>query len=119
MKFFLLAVLITVILSLSTICLFAQEDKEPVRVKKTSWLPENGYWVIESTLSQPKNSIVHFYNNEDKEVYREAINGIILNLQKRKYRKQLKIMLDKAINAWARKEPLTPNENFLIAGLRK
>jgi len=119
MKLFSLATLITAMLTLSTIYLFAQEDRQIAGARKISWLPENGYWVIESKMDQPKHAIVHFYNNENKEVYKEEIRGIALNVHKRKYRKQLTIMLDKAVNAWTRKEPLLPDQNFLIAGLRK
>ncbi|MEJ0106535.1 MAG: hypothetical protein WDO19_30095 [Bacteroidota bacterium] len=112
MKMLLTALFITAALSFTTLYVFGQ-DKNP------GWLPEKGYWVIESALNNPKHAIVHFYNDENTEVYKEEINGYGAKLERRKYRMQLKKMLDKAMNAWAMQKPLPANEGFFIALLQK
>jgi hypothetical protein len=103
--------LTTLILSFSAFILFAQN-------KSPRWLPEKGYWVIESSLIKPQNAIVHFYNDENKEVYKEEVKGYGKKLNKRKYRMQLKQMLDKAVTAWTNQQPLRENEGFFIALLQ-
>jgi hypothetical protein len=107
-----IALFITAALSLTTLYVFAQ-DKNP------KWLPQKGYWVIESALSHPKQAIVHFYNDENTEVYKEEIKGYGEKLNRRKYRMQLRKMLDKAVNAWTLQRPLPVNEGFFIALLQK
>ena len=111
MKMLLTIVLTTAALSCTSAYLFAQ-NKHP------KWLPEKGYWVIESALNHPDHAIVHFYNDENTEVYKEEINGYGTKLERRKYRMQLKRMLDKALNAWATQKPLPANEGFFIALLQ-
>ena len=98
-------------LSLSVFLLFAQN-------KSPRWLPEKGYWVIESSLKSPQNAIVHFYNDENKEVYKEEVKGYGRKLNRAKYKRQLKEMLDKAVAAWAKQQPLRENDGFFIALLQ-
>jgi len=102
---------ITIILSCSGLILVAQG-------KPPRWLPEKGYWVIESSLREPQNAIVHFYNDENIKVYKEEVNGYGRKLNRRKYKMQLKEMLDKAVTAWASQQPLQENEGFFIALLQ-
>ena len=102
---------ITIVLSCSTLILFAQG-------KSPRWLPEKGYWVIESSLREPQNAIVHFYNDENIKVYKEEVKGYGRKLNRRKYKMQLKKMLDKAVTAWAGQQPLRENEGFFIALLQ-
>ena len=64
------------------------------------WLSEKGYWVVESNIKTPENSIVYFYTNDHKLVYTEKVNGVVLNTSKRKTRMKLKKVLDKVVNAW-------------------
>ena len=77
------------------------QNKEQSNTSRSPrWVSEKGYWVVESNIKTPKNSIVYFYTNDQKLVYTEKINGMVLNTSKRKTRMKLKKVLDKVVNAW-------------------
>lgn len=64
------------------------------------WVSEKGYWQIENNINIPDNFTVYFFNNEGTMVYKERIEGVRLNLQKRKTLMRLKKALDQYVIAW-------------------
>ena len=78
----------------------AQNQEQSNTPRSPRWLSEKGYWVVESNIKTPENSIVYFYTNDHKLVYTEKVNGVVLNTSKRKTRIKLKKVLDKVVNAW-------------------
>lgn len=85
--------------TLTSIIMFAQENG-PVRASIPKWISDKGYWVIETNIKTPDKSVVHFYNNNNIEVYSEKVQGIILNPKKRKTLMGLKKVLDQSLLAW-------------------
>ena len=51
----------------------AQQNK-----KSPAWLPENGYWIVESNLHTPKNHIVRFYTLDNVLIYSEIARMLVL-----------------------------------------
>lgn len=67
------------------------------------WISEKGYWVVESNLKSPRNHLIRFYNNDHLLIYQEELNGMKLNVRRRKVRMKLKQALDTALIAWEHK----------------
>ena len=63
-----------------------------------SWVPEKGYWVIESNRHSPKKNIISFFNNDNVLVHKEKVDNHVLNLKRRKVKLQLKKMLEAALS---------------------
>jgi hypothetical protein len=86
------------VLSLFSVCSFAQEEYPTPR-----WVSDKGYWVIEGNIHSPKNNIIWFYNNDNVLVYKEVVSGIRLNPNKRKVKMKLKKVLESSVTAWEEK----------------
>src|SRR5688572_15657471 len=84
---------------MSTIVVAQQQYK---KVKAPRWVSEKGFWQIESNIHTPKNNIVYFYTNDNVLIYKENVNGVILDLQKKRVKMRLKRALETAIQAWNR-----------------
>jgi hypothetical protein len=95
---------------------FAQKKQQPGLPK---WLSEKGYWIIESNIKTPQNSIVYFYTNENELMYKEKIEGIKINLKKRKVLLNLKKVLEQSIISWEEQHVLKEDEKLLATGLKK
>lgn len=92
-----------------------QEYETPV---PAPWVSDKGYWVTESNVQTPTNHIIRFYTNEDILVYTEKLNGVKLNINKRKVKMKLKKALEISLLAWEQhKQPLT-DKDYVIALLR-
>src|SRR3954462_4742300 len=76
----------------------AQDETFTPSVPK--WISDKGYWVIESNIKSPDTSIVHFYNNDQVQIYSENLQGIRLNLKKKKTLTGLKEVLEHSLLAW-------------------
>src|SRR5215208_5253759 len=81
----------------SAIC-FGQAQK----TKVPAWISDRGYWQIESNIKTPKTSTIYFFNNNHEIVYQEKIEGMKINVKKRKTLMRLKQVLDQAVVAWER-----------------
>lgn len=92
--------------------LFAQASK----TKTPKWISDKGFWQIESNIHSPHKSIVYFYNTENVLVYKEHLDGVILNLSKRGVKMRLKKALETAILAW-NKDRVIQNDRQLISML--
>ena len=84
----------------------AQESIPAFNSPKPAWIPENGYWIVESNIKTPKHAIVYFYSDDDIMIYKEEIEGIKLNLKKEKTKMKLKKLLESALWAWEAKKPI-------------
>lgn len=71
---------------------------------KAKSISSKGYWVVESNIKTPKTNSIYFYNNENTMVYHEKVDGIKLNINRRKTLLKLKSVLDQAVMAWERGE---------------
>src|SRR4051812_4343069 len=78
---------------------FAQDNEQPgTRIPR--WISEKGYWVVESNIKTPYQSIIHFYNNDNVLVYREKVDGVKVNLNRNRTKMKLKKILEQSIIAW-------------------
>ncbi len=86
--------------------------------KLPGWLPENGYWIVESNLHSPKNHIARFYNLDNVLIYSEKINGTKLNIDKRKVKMKLKEVLELAVTAWKKNKYAEADKDYLAVLLK-
>ncbi|MGB8193341.1 MAG: hypothetical protein WCF67_15530 [Chitinophagaceae bacterium] len=114
MKKHFFGVLAIILFTLNAGAQIIQSEKYPA----PTWLSDKGYWVIESNVKTPRQSIVHFYNNEHVVVYREKVEGFKINLQRKKTLFRLKGVLEQAIVAWEREKVLRENERLVIKEFR-
>lgn len=121
MKKRLFAIAITLLFSFSTITVFAQNEEEerltPVLIPK--WVSENGFWVVETNINNPSSSILYFYNNEKVLVYKEKVEGVVINIKKRGIKMRLKKVLDQSIVAYEKRKHSAENEMWVINLLKR
>src|SRR5688572_21425790 len=113
--------IISFLVVLAFICFAAnaQEEKTSTSGTMPNWVSEKGYWVIVRNTNEPGQRTIFFYNNANEEVYKEAIPEKGFKITKRKTLLQIKQILDTALIAWERKQPLTGNERFFVAAKKK
>lgn len=70
--------------------------------KLPGWLSDKGFWQIESNIHSPDHSIVYFYTNEHVLVYKEHLQGLILDLTQKRTKMRLKKALEGALTARAK-----------------
>lgn len=87
----------------------AQQNKYEIK-SLPKWLPDKGYWNIESNIKQPKKCTVYFYTNNQIKIYSKVIDGVRINLNRRKTLIRLKEALDKALLDWEQSK--LPQENL-------
>jgi len=93
------AILIFLLSSIS-IDSFSQEEETVFTPTTPKWISEKGFWQIESNTKTPENSIIYFFNNEGVLVYKERIEGLVINLKKKKVLMTLKKVLEQSVIAW-------------------
>ncbi len=76
-----------------------------------------GFWVLESNVKTPETTIAYFYNNDQVLVYKEKIEGVRLNVNKRKTVKQLNAVLQQALTAWKNEKAVRENKGLLASRL--
>lgn len=100
---------VAIVLSLIPFCSFAQNG----RTATPQWVSDRGYWIVESNLHSPKNSIIWFYNNDNLLIYKETITGQKLNPAKRKTKMKLKRALETSLTAWEEKKKPVEEGNLV------
>jgi hypothetical protein len=74
------------------------------------WTGPKGYWVIESNIKNPKNSIIYFYNNDDVLMYKEEVSGVKINVNRKKVVNRLENVLQVSSLAWQKEHKTMENE---------
>jgi hypothetical protein len=97
------------LLSTLLVLLFAFTTPALAQSKKPC-MPPDGYWVIESNVKTPKQSVVYCYNNDNILVYKEQITGRKLNVNRPKIVRQLNAALNQALVAWKNNQPLPASD---------
>ncbi len=106
MKNFKLVLLATVV----TLCSFtakAQNEDDVNTPVKPRWSTEKGYWVVETTLQNPKNAVVHIYSNTNQLIYSENVTGVALDTRKTRILMKLKRATEKAVRVWETNPTIT------------
>ncbi len=83
------------------------------------WVCNNGYWVVQSNLKQPQSNMVYFYNNHHELLYKEQVEGVVIRLQKRRVKMQLKKVLDQSLLAYEAQHKYLGNEKLVAALISK
>lgn len=78
-----------------------------------------GYWVIESNIHTKDYTIVRFYNDANEQIYEEKLNGVVLNLKRKKTTQQLNNALDKAIQNGLSNQSSTSEKNWVADMFKK
>lgn len=78
--------------------------------RKQAFMPEEGYWVVESNTASPKNSTVYFYTNQAILIYKENVTGKKINVKRKKTVFQLNQVLRQSIIAWNREQVVKEND---------
>ena len=103
--------LITALLIMISISLYAQNGYK--KIKSPRWVSEKGFWQIQSNINRPDRNIVYFYNNENVLVYKENVDGVVFDLQKKRVKMRLKRALEAAILAWNRDRVFQDNQQWI------
>ena len=114
------------VISAATLLLFlvtsisslAQDEAQSVPQRIPRWVSDKGYWVVESNVKTPLNSVIHFYNNDNVLVYREKVDGVKINLNKSRTKMRLKKILEQSIVAYEKSHTITENEQWVAKALR-
>ena len=97
--------------------LFAQLTKVKVegsRPRVPAWVSEIGYWVVESNTHSPSRHIVLFYNNDNVLMYKETLEGIKLDPQKRRVKMKLKKALEASARTWQSAPGSAGNDQSIV-----
>jgi lipopolysaccharide export LptBFGC system permease protein LptF len=97
--------------------LFAQEQITTMN-KTPRWISTKGFWQIESNIHSPDQNIVYFYNKENTLVYKEYVEGVIIDLNNKRVKMRLKRALEAALLSW-NKTHLLQNDRELVSVLLK
>ena len=114
-KIKLLALLISLILS--TQIIKAQDAESTTKPASPKWVSDKGFWVIESNVKNRKSSVVRFYTNDQQLIYTEKIEGVTLNVKKKKTLIKLKNVLDKVVDTW-QANGIVKEQGELLAALK-
>ena len=102
----------------TSIASFAQDEEQSLPQRIPRWISDKGYWVVESNIKTPYNSIIHFYNNENVLVYREKVEGVKINLNRARTKMRLKKILEQSIVAWEKSHTIKEDEQWVVKALR-
>ena len=70
------------------------------REKTPKWVSDKGSWQIETNVQAPTRNIVYFFNKNGELIYRENVDGVVLDLKKKRVKMRLKKALENALVAW-------------------
>lgn len=113
-----LKLLVLACLLIGSTAAFAQEEEATSAPVTPRWVSEKGYWVVESNVHVPKQYTVRFYNNDQVMVYQEQVQGVVLKLEKRRVKMNLKKVLEAAVVAWEKQRQPKENEGWVYNAIQ-
>lgn len=116
MKKFFLTTVFFLTLSMTAFTVIAQAKTTAGNAPK--WVAVNGYWVIETNINSPKLNTIYFYNDNNNLVYKEKVDGIVINLKKRRVKMDLKKVLNQSVIAFNNTKKEAENQ-MLVTNLMK
>lgn len=119
MKKILFTTCITLVISFFSTALFAQAEETSTSYPTPKWVSENGYWVVESNVNNPKISTIYFYNINNVMVYKEDVNGIEIKLKRRRVKMGLKKVLEQSVLVFNKKQKAAENEMLVMNLIKK
>jgi hypothetical protein len=91
------------------------ETAAPVHRNTPRWVSSKGYWIVESNVREPLHACIYFYNNDNKLVHRETVDGKSLSVNKTRTKMKLKKALDIVVDAWATGHPYDSSQTAVAA----
>ena len=82
------------------------------------WASAKGWWVVETATRSPKQQTVYFYNLNGVLVYKEKLEGIRLNPEKRKTQMHLKQALEAAVVAREQERKVRDSGSLVVNCLK-
>jgi len=79
---------------------------QTTKAQSPSWVPDKGYWVTESTKSNPRHTIIRYYLDNGQLIHTETINGTVVKINRNKVKMELKQHLQQVVVAWENGHPL-------------
>jgi len=119
MKKYFKLLFLTLTVSLFSLASLAQEEEQTQDIQAPKWISDRGYWQVESNVKTPKVAIIYFYNNDRVLVYKETIDGIRMNLKKKRILMCLKTVLEQTVTAWEQKHAAGEDKDLLAVELRR
>jgi hypothetical protein len=104
-------------IGIATLALTFTSSLQAQTNSKNTTETKTGFWVVESNIRSPKNSVVYFYNEDKKLVYKESVTGRRININRKKTRKQLNTVLEQSLLSWEREKTMKENQQWLAAKL--
>lgn len=104
-----------IICMMTAIAAFAA-DRNP-RVPR--WTSDKGFWVVETNIHTPLRYTVYFYNRDGVQVYKEKLQHVHFDVNKRRTKMQLKRVLEASVLAWEQQHTSRENEALVISRLKK
>lgn len=95
---------------------FTSSSQAQTKSKNTATI-QTGFWVVESNIRSPKNSVVYFYNEGKELVYKESITGKRININRNKIRNQLNMVLEQSLLSWNKEKTMKENQQWLATKL--
>lgn len=86
--------------------------------KKTNWVSEKGFWMVESNVKTPRSSTIYFFNNDKVLVYKEKVEGVRVKINRPRVRMSLKKILEVSVVAWEQ-HPVSRENSLLVAAALK
>ena len=77
-------------------------------------MPSEGYWVVETNINTPRESIVYFYTSNQEMIYKEAVSGKRINIKRKKTVNRLNAVLMQSITARNNRQPLKEGQGLLV-----
>src|SRR5512138_20255 len=88
------------------------------RSKAPRWVPNEGSWVVEQNENQPRHNIIRFYNEQHELIYTETLDGISLDVQRKKVKMKLKKLLENRIVSWSMNKTKETDKGYVAAAFR-
>lgn len=86
--------------------------------KTPHWVPNEGSWVVEQNENQPRHNIIRFYNEQHELIYTERLDGIWLDVQRKKVKMKLKKLLENRIVAWSMNKTREADKGYVAAAFK-
>ena len=119
MKKIISSAFLVLFLSAISIAAFSQDQDHVYSPVTPKWVSEKGFWQIESNKNTPENSIIYFFNNDGTLVYKERIEGQVINIKKRKVLMTLKKVLEESVVAYEERHSYDENARRVALLMKK
>ncbi len=87
--------------------------------KTPRWVSDRGFWQIETNIHTPNKNVVYFFDNDQTLIYKENVDGVVLDLRKKEIKMRLKKALEAAINAWNKDHRYRDDQQLVSMFFRK